>query len=99
ELVLLLGNNAENTSLIPVGVGQAITGHRIQSVGRTHYQRLDTIAYARVVPDLWPELNAYKKGELDIDQLTLKLQVFNYLPPASEAEAIERANAIMEQMQ
>jgi hypothetical protein len=97
ELVILLGSNAENTSLVPIGVGETIAGNRIRSVGATHFQILDYIAYARVTPEQRADLVAYKSGELNIENLTLRLQTYIFVPPASEAEALQRGNAILGQ--
>jgi hypothetical protein len=97
ELVILLGSNANNTSLVPVGVGETLAGQRIRSVGETRFHNLDFIAYARVTPEQRADLSAYRDGEIDIQTLEYKLQTYTFVPPASEAEALERGNAILGQ--
>ncbi len=96
ELVLLLGSNSNSSQLIPVGVGEAIAGNRVHSVGQTHFNMLDTIAYSMVMPEQRLDLRAYQQGEIDLQQLTLRLQTFTYNPPKDEAEAISRAKALQE---
>ncbi len=96
ELVLLLGNASNNSHLIPVGVGEAIAGNRVHSVGQTHFNMLDTIAYSMVMPEQRLDLRAFQQGEIDLQQLTLRLQTFIYNPPKDEAEAISRAKALQE---
>ena len=97
ELVILLGSSADSTRLVPVGVGETLAGQRIRSVGATRFNNLDTIAYARVTPEQRADLSAYSNGELDIQTLEYKLQTYTFVPPASEAEALERGNAILGQ--
>ena len=91
---MLMGNSSDNTNFVPIGVGETIAGHRIRSAGATRIHSLDYIAYARVTPDQFADLKAYKAGDLTIEELILRLQTFTYVPPANEAEAIERAKAI-----
>ncbi len=97
ELVLLLGNNENSSHLIPVGVGEAITGNHVHSVGITHFKLLDTIALSQVMPEQRLDLRAYQQGEIDLQELTYRLQTFKYSPPKDEAEALSRANALKEQ--
>jgi hypothetical protein len=90
ELVLLLGMDAEALVLAPVGVGKTLAGHRISSVGATSLKSLDYIAYARVFPEQRPDLQAYTDGEISLEELRTRLQLFQFIPPANEQEALER---------
>ena len=78
-------------------MGETITGNRIRSVGITHFNRLDYVTYARVFPELRLDLDAYKNGELDIDNLIVRLQTYEFVPIASEAEALQRGEEILGQ--
>ncbi|MCP3669449.1 MAG: hypothetical protein GY814_03230, partial [Gammaproteobacteria bacterium] len=97
ELLVLLGNSEDNTHLVPVGVAETLAGHRIRSVATTQFNNLNLIAYARVTFEQIADLAAYKAGDLDLQSLTLILQTYTYIPPANEAEAIERANDVLSQ--
>ncbi len=93
----MLGSNADNSHLVPAGVGEVISGNRIQSVGKTRFEVLDSIAYNRVMPEQRLDLRAYQMGEIGLQELTIRLQTFVYDPPEDEAEAISRAKALQEQ--
>lgn len=73
ELVLLLGLNPDTRQLEPAGVGIA-QKRRIRSVGTTHFQVLDAIAYARLP---WAEqqirLQEYLDQKISLDALTVSL--------------------------
>lgn len=90
ELVVLLGLNADGTALAPVGVGKSSTGHRIVSLGETYFNTLDYIAYARVIPDQQSDLMAYADGNISLEELLLRLQIYQFVPPRNEQEALER---------
>ena len=97
EMVLLLGSSEDGTHLLPAGVGEALAGHRIRSLGETHFKRLDYLAYARITPELYADLNRYIDGTLTLQQLTLNLQTYSFVPPVNEAEALQRGNALLDQ--
>jgi hypothetical protein len=96
ELVVLIGMHADGNRLVPVGIGEAIAGYRIRSLGETQFELLDVIGYARVIPEQWVDLRAYRDGAINLQTLTLKLQTYQFVPPANEAEAAQRAQQLIE---
>lgn len=89
--MVLLGLDPQRMALRPVGVGEAVAGHRIQSVGPTHFQVLDYIAYGRVFPDLRETLTDYAEDRLSLEALRAALQTYEFVPPdASELQELQQ---------
>jgi hypothetical protein len=71
--VILLGFNAEQQVVEPIGVGK-IANNQVSSEGVLHLTSLDYVGYAQVHPDLADKLVGYAEGELSLQALKAHLQ-------------------------
>ena len=68
NLALLIGLNTDNDTLLPIGVGEVVSGHYIES-RKMDLQVLDYIGYFTVPESHQQDLQAYLDGEKTIDEI------------------------------
>jgi len=70
--ILLLGFDSNSKRIVPVGVGRVNNRH-ITSEGALQMATLDYIGFSLVMPESYPTLEAYVRGEISLQQLRASL--------------------------
>ncbi|MBU0681413.1 MAG: hypothetical protein KKD73_08330 [Proteobacteria bacterium] len=75
ERVVLVGFDGRSLQIVPVGVGKVDTAAKmVVSEGITSFQRLDIIGYGLVDKEQQPILEAFSKGEINLNELINRLE-------------------------
>ena len=89
--VLLVGRNKTANQIVPMGVG-IINGHRVRSIGITHYQTLDAMGYTLMPEEAQQALKDYSEDKLNLSQLMVKVRQAREAMRDAALEQLNRNN-------